>query len=208
MHESEKWKVKVKSLSRVWLFTTPWTAAHQAPPSMGFSRQEYWSGVPSPSPTPSLLWGYCYVFNSTYNKNLAWYIFCFILSISVQIHPYIYPFCYASFFPTFLYFHLGSFFLMVEEHLLVLSLLLLNSLSLFVWKHLYLTFSFNYFFFFTGCIHLGLQVFLTAFKKCHLIFWLPFQLLVLLFLLTCFFLTAFKIFFVFGGQEFIYDVPR
>ena len=40
-----KWKVKVKSLSRVWLFATPWTAAHQAPPSMGFSRQEYWSGV-------------------------------------------------------------------------------------------------------------------------------------------------------------------
>ena len=45
-----KWKVKVKSLSRVWLLATPWTAAHQAPPSMGFSRQEYWSGVPLPSP--------------------------------------------------------------------------------------------------------------------------------------------------------------
>ena len=44
-----KWKVKGKSLSRVRLFTTPWTAAHQAPPSMGFSRQECWSGVPSPS---------------------------------------------------------------------------------------------------------------------------------------------------------------
>ena len=42
--------VKVKSLSRVQLFTTPWTAAHQAPPSMGFSRQEYWSGLPFPSP--------------------------------------------------------------------------------------------------------------------------------------------------------------
>ena len=42
--------VKVKSLSRVWLFAIPWTEAHQAPPSMGFSRQEYWSGVPSPSP--------------------------------------------------------------------------------------------------------------------------------------------------------------
>ena len=38
-----KWKVKVKSLSRARLFTTPWTAAHQASPSMGFSRQEYWS---------------------------------------------------------------------------------------------------------------------------------------------------------------------
>ena len=45
-----KWKVKEKSLSRVWLLVTPWTAAHQAPPSMGFSRQEYWSGVPLPSP--------------------------------------------------------------------------------------------------------------------------------------------------------------
>ena len=39
-----KWKVKVKLFSRVWLFTIPWTAAHQAPPSMEFSRQEYWSG--------------------------------------------------------------------------------------------------------------------------------------------------------------------
>ena len=46
-----KWKVKVKmkSLSRVRLLATPWTAAHQAPPSMGFSRQEYWSGLPFPS---------------------------------------------------------------------------------------------------------------------------------------------------------------
>ena len=45
-----KWKVKGKSLSRVRLLATPWTAAYQAPPSMGFSRQEYWSGVPLPSP--------------------------------------------------------------------------------------------------------------------------------------------------------------
>ena len=48
MHESEK--LKVKLLSRVELFETPWTVAHQAPPSMGFSRQEYWNGVPLPSP--------------------------------------------------------------------------------------------------------------------------------------------------------------
>ena len=40
----------MKSLSRVWLFVTPWTVANQAPPSMGFSRQEYWSGLPFPSP--------------------------------------------------------------------------------------------------------------------------------------------------------------
>ena len=61
-----KWKVKVKLLSRVRLFATPWTAAYQAPLSMGFSRQEYWSGVPSPSPVLVLpsslrqwaLWGW------------------------------------------------------------------------------------------------------------------------------------------------------
>ena len=45
-----KWKVKVKSVSRVQLLATPWTAAYQAPPSIGFSRQEYWSGVPLSSP--------------------------------------------------------------------------------------------------------------------------------------------------------------
>ena len=44
----------MKSLSRVWLLATPWTAAYQAPPSMGFSRQEYWSGVPLPSPMTTL----------------------------------------------------------------------------------------------------------------------------------------------------------
>ena len=47
---ARKWKMKVKSLSRARLLATPWTAAHQAPPSMGFSRQEYWSGMPLPSP--------------------------------------------------------------------------------------------------------------------------------------------------------------
>ena len=46
-----KWKVKVKSLSRFQLLATPWTAAYQAPPSTGFSRQEYWSRVTSPSLT-------------------------------------------------------------------------------------------------------------------------------------------------------------
>ena len=45
-----KWKVKVKLLSHVRLLVTPWTAAHQARPSTGFSRQEYWSGLPLPSP--------------------------------------------------------------------------------------------------------------------------------------------------------------
>ena len=50
-----KWKVKVKSLSCVQPSVTPWTAAFQAPPSMGFSRQEYWSGVPLPSTIQNLL---------------------------------------------------------------------------------------------------------------------------------------------------------
>ena len=44
-----KWKVNVKSLSLLRLLATPWTSAHHAPPSMGFSRQEYWSGLPLPS---------------------------------------------------------------------------------------------------------------------------------------------------------------
>ena len=50
-----KWKVEVKSLSPVWPSAIPWTAAYQAPPSMGFSRQEYWSGVPLPSPLSVLI---------------------------------------------------------------------------------------------------------------------------------------------------------
>jgi len=60
-----KWKVKVKSLSRVRLLVTPWTAAHQTPPSIGFSRQEYWSRVPLPSPMNVL--GWC-----------KWYLLCMI----------------------------------------------------------------------------------------------------------------------------------
>ena len=62
MHESEKWKVKVKSLSRVQLFATPWTAVHQAPPSIGFSRQSVleWGAIafsllPMLSRNPGLL---------------------------------------------------------------------------------------------------------------------------------------------------------
>ena len=51
-----KWKVKVKSLSRVRLLATPWSAAYQAPLSMGFSRQEYWSGVPLPFPKEGWAW--------------------------------------------------------------------------------------------------------------------------------------------------------
>ena len=56
-----KWKVKVKLLSGVRLFVTPWTAAHQPPPSMGFSRPEYWSGVPLPSPMKWISYTYIYI---------------------------------------------------------------------------------------------------------------------------------------------------
>ena len=65
-----KWKVKVKSLSRVRLFVTPWSAAYQAPPSMGVSRQEYWSGLP----LPSLEWGYWFL-NSTYPQGMVRYLY-------------------------------------------------------------------------------------------------------------------------------------
>ena len=72
-----KWKVKVKSLSRVQLLATPWIAAHQAPPSMGFSRQEYWSGVPLPSPVDYF---YC-IFNFNYYILHLWFFFIFSNSL-------------------------------------------------------------------------------------------------------------------------------
>ena len=62
-----KWKVKVKSLSRVRLFATPRTAAYRAPPSMGFSRQKYWSGVPLPSPIHPILPHNHYLFLTSLN---------------------------------------------------------------------------------------------------------------------------------------------
>ena len=70
--------VKVKSLSRVRLLATPWTAAYQAPPSMGFSRQKYWSGVPLPSPI-----------------YLPTYLYLFLTTIStICTHPLIYTLPY------------------------------------------------------------------------------------------------------------------
>ena len=72
-----KWKVKVKLLSRVQLLATPWTAAHQAPPSMGFSRQEYWSGVPLPSPVVYLAYG-IYVGSCINNAKLVYFVIFFV----------------------------------------------------------------------------------------------------------------------------------
>ena len=92
-----KWKVKVKSLSRVLLFAIPWTAAYQAPPSMGFSRQECWSGVLLPSWTLIIHW-FCFS-NSffeaqlTYNIMLIfkyitkWFDICIYCKIKNQQKP-------------------------------------------------------------------------------------------------------------------------
>ena len=71
-----KWKVKVKSLSRVQLLT-PWTAAYQTPLFMGFSRQEYWSGVPLPSPK----------FVQRQGKNIT--LVCFLLPLKREIKKYL-----------------------------------------------------------------------------------------------------------------------
>ena len=65
MHESENW---VKSLSRVRLLATPWAAVYQAPLSMGFSRQEYWSGVPLPSPVMANMFMYIWVLQILKNE--------------------------------------------------------------------------------------------------------------------------------------------
>ena len=71
VHESGKWKVKmkVKLLSRVRLLATPWTAAHQAPPSMGFARQEYWSPP-------------------TWPKTSVWFGFSLSLGLDPPLPPY------------------------------------------------------------------------------------------------------------------------
>ena len=73
-----KWKVGVKSLSHVQLLATPWTAAYQAPPSMGFSRQEYWSGLPLPSPR-SLL--------GTANLSLITFVCLVTSDVSDSVQP-------------------------------------------------------------------------------------------------------------------------
>ena len=92
-------KVKVKSLSRVRLFATPWIAAYQALPSMGFSRQEYWSRVPLPSPSDHI--GSCSSGNShekscrfrAFNSFLLFIVICLYTSPSkpytviLSLHP-------------------------------------------------------------------------------------------------------------------------
>ena len=75
-----KWKVKVKSLSRVWLLATPWTAAYQAPLSMGFSRQEYWSRVPLPSPICMYIYIHMYMYKCA-AQNWSYYTMCHLIRI-------------------------------------------------------------------------------------------------------------------------------
>ena len=79
-----KWKVKMKSLSRVRLLVTPWTAAYQAPPCMGFSRQEYWSGLP----LPSLSWWGCELFPSfcELGESVSLLEF-YIMNVYINIQP-------------------------------------------------------------------------------------------------------------------------
>ena len=87
-----KWKMKVKSVSRVWFLATPWTAAYQAPPSMGFSRQEYWSGVPLPSPivgtvgVKSAILLFCFLFVPSFLCS-HFLIVCLLDKLSLWFHP-------------------------------------------------------------------------------------------------------------------------
>ena len=74
-----KWKVKGKLLSRVRLFMTPWIAAYQAPLSMGFSRQEYWSGLPLPS--------YIYIPELSRQRHRGWRKVCKLLFLVVDEEP-------------------------------------------------------------------------------------------------------------------------
>ena len=81
MHESEKWKVNVKSLNCVQLPATPLTAAYQAPLSLGFSRQEYWSGLLLPS--------LCFMIGSWYLSIL--YVPVCIYQLQLSVHPSLSP---------------------------------------------------------------------------------------------------------------------
>ena len=91
-----KWKVKVKSLSCVRLLATPWTTAYQAPPSMGFSKQEYWSGVPLPSPPPqaatnllSTSINIFFLLDSTHKWDHTVFVFSWLILLSLMQSRYI-----------------------------------------------------------------------------------------------------------------------
>ena len=87
--------MKVKSLSRVRLFATPWTAAYQAPPSMGFSRQEYWNGVPLPSMCQLMLKGPSRSQGHGKETNGYWTTICGAQSQAFYLHIYYILFNYS-----------------------------------------------------------------------------------------------------------------
>ena len=92
-----KWKVKVKSLSRVQLLVTPCTGTYQAPPSMGISRQEYWSGVPLPSllTTSNLPW----FMDLTFLTN-QYFVSKSIFLMLILLHSFLISICMKYFFPS------------------------------------------------------------------------------------------------------------
>ena len=113
-----KWKVKVKLLSRVRLSATPWTAAYQAPPSMGFSRQEYWSEVPLPSPVMYVVLSYlCLLLHSVFWKvpggkepgtSMAYFVYflsfrdhSFMLPIVTSLESGLFPVIFVQFYNCF-----------------------------------------------------------------------------------------------------------
>ena len=104
-----KRKVKVQSLSHVRLFETPWTAAHQAPPSMGFSRQEYWSGVPSASP---VFFPRSYSqLSPSFSFSFSFYFLLFPLPSFLSPHsslPPFFPFFFSPLYLNFLCFPLSG----------------------------------------------------------------------------------------------------
>jgi len=100
-----KWKVKVKSLSHVRLLATPWTAAYQAPPSKGFSRQEYWTGVPLPSVVLEITNYYNYLvakfaklchYEISYKTLLSKYIHTHTHSLSGSVYGFRWQSCYRT----------------------------------------------------------------------------------------------------------------
>ena len=98
-----KWKVKVKSLSCVQPSATPWTAAYQAPPSMGFSRQDYWSGLPLPSLEEISGLSHCIVFLYffaliTEEDFLIAPCYSLELCIQMDISFLFFAFCFSSFY--------------------------------------------------------------------------------------------------------------
>ena len=111
-----KWKGKVKSLSRVRLLATPWTANYQAPPSMGFSRQEYRSGVPLPSPIDCSYFKLLFFMNNLLKINKIFSLFhlpspnnIFILTF-LMFKYFIFRFWVLDFFCWFFFFSFFLFF--------------------------------------------------------------------------------------------------